>query len=509
MQQKRVFFQNAAIMTGTSLILRSIGIVFRIYVSNRIGAEGMGLYQLIVTVYVLVSSFATSGLSTAVTRLCTDELAFGRTRSAKRVLYIAVWISISVGVFSGLLVYSGSGYISQHWLHDIRAISSLKILTFSLPFMGVSSCVKGYFMARRKATSSSLAQILEQLIRIGAILFILEKRHISTVEDACFTVLLGDTIAEAASCLYMIISYMLDNRHLTYDTETSQTRTLINQLLRISFPITGGRYVNSVLRTIENVMVPDALFTFNGSRTTSLSQFGKLKGMALPLIFFPSSFLTAFTTLLIPEISQENALHQNKQLKRIIYQSLQWTLLSSYLIGAVFYVLAYPLSEFVYNDREVGRMMWILAPLTPIMYLESVVVGILKGLDQQSHSLLYSIIDSVSRIVLIITIVPPLGLNGFFIVMVISNVLTCSLNIYRLCIVSNIHIPIQTWFIRPLFAISVAIGFSHTLSVISTTNNIVYCAAQTFIISTIYIVLIFVLKCVKKDDVLLFNQKTA
>ncbi len=491
-------------MTVTSLLLRTIGIFFRIYVSNRVGAEGMGLYQLIVSVYVLASSFATSGLTTAVTRLCTDELACGKIRSAKRVLRLAVLISVAVGMLSGGIIFGTARILAQIFLHDMRAVSSLRILTLSLPFMGASSCIKGYFMARRKVTSSSLAQILEQLVRIGAILLILEITGTSDVEGACFAILAGDTIAEAVSCLFMIGSYLLDKRHLSDESRTgSRPVGMFRRLLSIALPITGGRYLSSGLRTIENVMVPNTLEVYTNSRARALSQFGKLKGMAMPLIFFPSSFLTAFSSLLIPEISEASALNQRNRLKRTIERALHITLLSSYLISGIFFMLAYPLGELIYHDTEVGMMLMVLAPLAPVMYLESVVVAILKGLDQQTHSLLYSVLDSASRIALILLAVPRCGIYGFFGVMVFSNLLTCSLNMWRLCRVSDVRIQIGKWILRPLLALVTATGIASILKtavLIDPNETLLYCIVCGVIISAVYLFLLPLLGCIEPED---------
>ncbi len=502
--QKRVFFRNAAILTVTSLLLRSIGILFRIYVSNRIGAEGMGLYQLIVSVYVLAASFASSGLTTAVTRLCTDELAYKRHGSVKRILYIAVLLSVAIGIASGIVIYASADLIAVYVLHDSRALSSLRILTVSLPFMGISSCIKGYFLARRKVTSSSVAQILEQLVRIASILVILEVRHITTVEGACFTVLLGDTIAEAVSCLFMVSCYFTDRRRLHGKDREVYDRS-VRRILHIALPITGGRYLSSGLRTVENVLVPHTLYRFTSSRETALSQFGELKGMALPLIFFPSSFLTAFTSLLIPEISEAKALSHDNRLRRTVERAVHLTLLSSYLISGIFWVLAYPLAELVYHNSEVGRMLLLLAPLAPIMYLESVVVGILKGLDQQNHSLLYSVLDSGSRILLILLFVPQYGIDGFYAVMVFSNLLTCLLNTARLCKVTDLRVDVGKWFIRPLLALAVSCGVSISINrytFLDTKSALVYCVTNVIVIAVLYILLLPFLHCIEQEDLI-------
>jgi len=500
--RKRVFFQNAAILTATSLILRSIGILFRIYVSNRIGAEGMGLYQLILSVYVLMASFATSGLTTAVTRLCTDEFAFGRIASAKRILYLGVLISIAVGAVSGVVLYSCADVVAVHFLHDVRAISSLRILTVSLPFMGASSCIKGYLMARRKVTSSSIAQILEQLVRIGVIWCILELRDVQTVEGACYTVLFGDTVAEAVSCLYMILSYLADTRHIS-NCDTLVSKGIFRRMMAISLPITGGRYLNSGLRTMENLMVPQALFAFTASREVALSQFGILKGMAMPLIFFPSSFLNAFSSLLIPEISEAKALSNTRQLQRTIERALHMTLLSSILISGVFFLTAYPLGEWLYHSKDVGRMLLLLAPLAPVMYLESVVVGILKGLDQQTHSLLYSVWDSVLRIVLIVLLVPRFGIDGFYAVMVFSNLLTCFLNLRRLCKVTSIRLRLTKWVLKPLLAVTAAsaipVLLTHAMW-LDPSDVKLYTTVSAVLVSAVYLLLMPFLRCIEQED---------
>ena len=173
--QKSTFIKNTAILTATSLLLRTIGIFFRVYMSNKIGAEGMGLYQLIFSIYILASTFASSGICTAVTRMVTDELVCGSKRSVLRILRRAVGLSVLIGGLSLLLILFGADWIGQIWLKDARAIPALRVMAFSLPFMGVSSCLRGYFLARRKVASTSRAQILEQLVRIGLIMLLIDR----------------------------------------------------------------------------------------------------------------------------------------------------------------------------------------------------------------------------------------------------------------------------------------------------------------------------------------------
>lgn len=448
-----VFLKNAAVLTVTSLILRTVGIGFRIFLADKLGAEGMGLYQLIISVYVLGSTFATSGISTAVTRLVADEAVCGTARSIRHILYRSLLLSITIGLLSTAVIYGGADLISVYAIRDVRAAPALRMLSFSLPSMGISSCLRGYLIARRKAAGSSYAQLLEQGVRIGVIALLIDRCAAKGLAAACAAVMLGDTIAEWVSCGYLALRYEWDARRMRQElpSHTQHTKQpVMRRLLSIAVPITAGRYLNTALRTVENILVPNSLAKYSGKTEQGLAEFGALKGMALPLIFFPASFLSALSTLLIPEISAANALNQQGKINRAVERTLQITLLSSILIGTVFFNFADEIGMVLYHDPNVGRYLAVLAPLTPIMYTESLVDGILKGLNQQVSSLRYSVEDSALRIVLIILLVPKFGMKGFLFIMLVSNVMTSFLNTHRLLTVTGVRIQWYKWVLGPL-----------------------------------------------------------
>ncbi len=505
--KRTVFVKNAAILTVTSLILRTIGIFFRIYLSAKIGAEGMGLYQLVISIYVLGSTFATSGISTAVTRLVADELVCGTPRSVRHILRRSVTISFLIGVASALLIFFTAELIGTWWIKDTRAIPALKMLAWSLPSMGISSCLKGYFTARRRVAHASRAQLLEQAVRIGLIALIVDHFAVGGLGSACLAIMICDTVAEWVSCLYVAIGYGFDQKRLTKECHgvdgTRRHIPVVRQLLNIAAPITAGRYLNTVLRTIENILVPASIARFCGSQELGLSQFGALKGMALPLIFFPASFLSAMSTLLIPELSSANVRHQQGSINRAVEKALHITLVSSMLIGAVFTVFATPIGMLLYNSAEVGVYLRVLAPLTPIMYGESIVDGMLKGLNQQVSSLKYSVADSAIRIVLIFFLVPLRGMGGFLFIMVISNVLTSFLNLNRLLTVTGVKPNWVRTVVKPLLAAvfsSMFAGFIVKVPGISSLPKTAVAVMGIAVLCGMYLLLISLLGCVSKHE---------
>ena len=506
--KRTVFVKNTAILTVTSLLLRTVGIVFRMYLSGQIGSEGMGLYQLIISIYVLASTFATSGISVAVTRLVADEMVRGTSRSIRHVLRRSLLLGAVGGIASAVLFFFGAPWIGTQWIGDLRAVPALKILALSLPSMGLSACLKGYFSARRKVNYPAIAQLLEQAVRIGLIMCLFHRFSSLSLQRACLIVMAGDTVAEWASCLFVALCYLHDRRLLRYEAADMNgirvSSPVIRRLLAIAAPITVGRYLNSALRTVETVLVPSRVAQFCGSRERALSQFGALKGMALPLIFFPASFLSAMSSLLIPELSSAAAGGDCNAIRRMAEKSLRITTTASLLIAAVFTVFAEPLGLLLYKSREVGVYLRALAPLTPIMYAESIADGMLKGLNQQMRSLAYSVTDSAVRIALIWLIVAKQGMGGFLFIMVVSNLLTSFLNLHRLFVVTDLKPQWGILLVKPLAATllaSTAAFFSASLLTATSSPTLITTIIGITVLCAVYGILLYLFGCAIPLDI--------
>ncbi len=491
---KRVFCQNTAVMTGCSLLLRLFGILFRIFISNRVGAEGMGLYQLVFSVYILGATFATSGLITAVTRMAAEHLTRNDHRAVGQLLRLCALICLLVGGVSALLLYGGAPLIGR-LMGDSRAVRAIAVSGIALPFIGLSGCLKGYFMARRRAWPPCLSQIIEQTVRISSILFFLNTLWDGSLEEACVLIILGDALSETVSCLHLVLAYRLDRRGVV-QSERKTTQNQLKTLLHITLPLTAGRYVSTGLRTVENILVPARLTRYTRSNPLALAQFGAVKGMALPLIFFPSALLMTVSGLLIPELSDAYALGQRRQVTRLVERALHITLLGAIPVGGLFTLLGKRLGLLLYGDALVGVLLQILGPLTPVMYLDSVVTGMLKGLGQQVHSLWYCIADSAVRILLTWFLLPYYGLAGFLFVMLVSNLLTATLSTGRLLRVSRTGMQWGRWILGPALAAVIAGGVCYALP----WDGLVYVGVSVPLFLAVYGVLLPLLGCFTKED---------
>lgn len=448
------YIKNAAILTATGIGLRIAGMAFRVYLAAVIGATGMGLYQLISTVYGMAVTFATAGLSVIATRITAAALTqspFSNVRAAmRRVLCLA----LALGVGSAVLLYACAEPVASLWLKDARAVVPLRALAPSLPFMALSACLRGYFMARRQVGPNARAQIFEQIVRLALVACIITPALEYGLAAACTAVVLGNTISEALSWAYMQLCYRKARRQMR--SEAAQARCTLGGLGALLAPIAGAQYLTGVLRTVENVLVPMCLALFLGTQDAALAQYGALKGMAMPVLFFPFSFISTLATLLLPEITAAYEQKQTRALQHLIRRVMLLTLSISVLAGGMFTTFAYPIGEVLYHSREIGLYLAVLGPLAPLMYLESMVDGILKGMNEQVATLRYTVLDSVMRIALIWVLLPRFGMWGFLFVMVMSNLLTSLLNLIRLLRVSGVRFDWMQWLVKPLLAAAVA-----------------------------------------------------
>lgn len=463
--RRRLFFQNALILMAGSFAMRTLGLGFGVYLSGKMGAEGMGLFQLIATVYGLASTFATSGIYLTVTRLVAEEVAANNYAGADDAMRKCMRYGLGVSLLASIALFFGADMVGRYWLGDIRTVLSLRILAFALPFMAFSSSLRGYFFALRMAGKSSSGQIVEQLahmaVAISAFTLLIPDGDLTW---ACAAASLGCLGGELISFLFSLALYLRDRARRRFIKTSSPDIT--KRMLRITVPVALSTYLKSTLRTIENLLIPLGFRKYGASGSSALAQYGMTEAMVMPVLTFPAAFLTSFSSLLVPEIAEARAVGDQARISRIAAKVLRYTLLFSAGMTGIFVFFPQELGLAIYRDNSVGSMLGLLAPLTPLMYLDNVADAMLKGLDEQVSVLRYSILDSAMSICMLWFLLPLYGVNGYIVVMFASTFLNSTLSLGRLATVTELHIRPFRWILLPAFCITgacVAAGWAINL----------------------------------------------
>lgn len=449
---KTLFIKNGIILTATALIIRTISMSFRIYLSDKIGAEGIGLYQLVLTVYFFFATITTSGMNLTVTRLVTDFETQKEYAKAKYVTYKCLTVSVIISLICGIFLFCFADFIGINFLRDKRTVLSLRVLALSLPFMAFSACLRGYFCARRKVLRTAGEQLLEQIIEIGIFVFIFLKFSPMSLEYACLSIVIGTTCAEFLSFIYSLILYLADVKKVKY--KCKKVPCLGRKIFPIAVPVTASSCLRSGLSAIENVLIPSGLKKYGADYAAALSQYGIISGMVMPVLVFPSVFILPFATLIIPELSQAYAEKHINGIHHIAEKMFRLTLLYSLPVMVIFIFFSKNIGTILYGNNEAGFYITLLAPVVPLMYLDSIVDGMLKGLDKQTSYLAYNFIDSVVRVILTYLLIPTFGIAGIVTVIISSELLNTTLSIAKLIKTVDMKLMVFDWIIRPLMCIT-------------------------------------------------------
>lgn len=427
---KKRFIKNSLLMMTALLITQIASIFFNIYISSKMGAEGMGIYRLVITVYAFSATFATSGITLSVTRLVTDSIAFKRLGEAKYAVAVCMAAGVGLSCAVGGLLFIFSEKIGVGFLGDARTVLSLKVLSFSLPFMAVSACFRGYFLAVRSVLKSASEQLFEQIVQIFVCISIITPFCEKGLEYACCAVAVGTTLSEIASCAYSAVLYLIDISK--YKTKSKKFNGLIAKLAEIGLPVMGSSCLRSGLSMIENSLIPTGLQRYGFSPAKALGEYGIIMGMALPVLMFPIVFLAPVSSLIIPEMSEARASDSISGISRMAKKILTATVLFIIPTALIFLIFGDEIARLLYKRDDVGVYIRILAFTVPFSYLDCVVDGMLKGLNQQIYYFAYNIIDSSIRVILALILIPRMGVKAVIIIMFVSVILNSTLSTHRL-----------------------------------------------------------------------------
>lgn len=432
MKKIKVFILNSLVLLASSIILQIIGLFFNVYISNKIGSEAVGVFTLVMSVYLFGITLAVSGIGIAATRIISEELALGNKTGVKSATQKCILISLITGILASLLFFIFSDFIVSKCLHNRVSHNVIYALCIALPFISMTSAINGYFVAVRRAYKNALSKFFEEFVKIVATAMILNIFLPSTLDYMCLSLIIGDVISEIMSFLLTYILLKKDKNYIKSYRLLNNSYT--KRLLRISLPVAFTSYIKSGLSTLKQIIIPISLEKSGLGCSLALSNYGIVSGMAMPVIMFPSVFINCFANLLVPEFSRYYVKKDSKRIKQMSTFILTSTLAFSILICAIIYLGAEPICKFLYKQANISQYVKILSFLIPCIYLDLVIDNILKGLDAQVSVVFINIADCLITILFIYMIVPSLGFLGYIVSIFVSEIFNVVISLFRLLV---------------------------------------------------------------------------
>lgn len=499
MRKAQIFIKNFLILTTTSILINVLGLLFNTYITNLVGTECLGIFQLIMSVYTFAITLSSSGIGLAATRIVSEELACNNKYNAKKAAKKCVFYSFIVGLLSCILIILLSKTIATVWLHGKISYIAICFLGASLPFVALSGSINGYFNAIRKASKNAVSQIIEQIAKIIISTLLISLVMPKGITYACISLVIGVCASEVFSFLYVFICYLIEIRkekNIAKDIDTNITKRILN----ISVPIAIASYIRSGLSTLKHILIPIRLEKSGVSCEIAISEYGMINGVAMPLILFPSVFINSFSSLLIPEFSRYYATNDTKKIKSIISRIFKTSSIFSICMTFVFFMYSNDICILMYGSDKIATYVKILSPLLFIIYLDTIVDSILKGLNEQLSVMKCNILDLFVSISFIYFLLPVFGAYGYIVVIYISELLNGFISIKKLLSLTKVKFNYILWVLEPIFA---GIITYQTLRLI---NLFIYNQVITLIISilsfiAIYLFYLYLMSCITKKDI--------
>ncbi|MBO5868826.1 MAG: polysaccharide biosynthesis C-terminal domain-containing protein [Oscillospiraceae bacterium] len=437
MRRKLPIFYSALLLTGVNLLLRFVSTSFQVYVSGKIGAAGVGLLQLVLSVGAMSVTLGMAGIRTASMYLCAGELGRRHPENITRVLSACVLYSILCSGTIAAALYFGAPFLAAHWIGDLRTVAALRVYASFLPITCITGVMTGYFTAANRIGTLAAVEVAEQLISMLLTMGILILWAGVDPAKACLGIVLGNGLSMCLTLTCLVVLRLRER------AGTGASIPLRNRLLETAVPLALADDLKAGISTTENLMVPKRLALFQGI-DDPLAAFGMVCGMVFPVLMFPAAILYGLAELLIPELARCAAAGSQQRISYLARRSLRVAIFYGCLFGGLEFILAETLCISLYNSTEAGKYLRLYALMIPMLYTDAITDAMIKGLGEQKASVRYNILTSAMDVFFLFLLLPRYGMAGYYFSFLLTHLINFCLSLRRLIkIVGNI-ISIRT-----------------------------------------------------------------
>jgi len=410
---KSTLAKGTIILTLAGLFSRILGFFYRIWLSDHLGSELLGIYQMIFPLSGVCYTIYASGIQTAISKITAER------KASASVFFHGLTLSLFLSLLLSVLLYEGAPFLATRFLFEERTIVPLRILSFMFPFGAVTACCNGYNYGKNNSSGPAVSQLTEQVIRIACAYFIVFTFH--NLNFSCEMAVLVLVIGEIASALISIVSLIQSECKGHILSVKTLHKSGIKEISLLALPLTFHRLIINLLHSFEATLVPLTLQQSGMSKTAALSQYGTLNGMAFPFIFFPTALTGSLSVLLLPAVSRASKEGNTAYLHKVIRLSLTFSGVLGFACTAFFLFSGNLLGNLVFHEPLAGSYIRILAWLCPFMYLSSTLGSILNGLGKVYQTFIISVISLCIKIGCLMLFVPKYGMPAYFGTLLLSQ----------------------------------------------------------------------------------------
>lgn len=493
---------NTVLLTASSFVMRFVGMAFQVWLTKKLGETGIGLFQLILSVYTLFTTLAISGIRFAATRLISEKLGLNPRCDISPIVRRCLFYAFCAGTVSLILLSMFARDIAVLWIKDERAYVSLRVLAVSLPLLAMSAVLSGYFTAVGKVYKSAVSQFAEQLARIVTVIVFYTFHASADLSVSCAVIMAGGALGDLVSFVMQYGFYRFDRRRFS---QKQVYRGLTISLFKIAFPLALSSYARTALSTLQQLLVPRGFEKHGATGQKALADYGMIQGMALPVILFPSALVYSLADVIVPFLTDAQMQGDTKRTSSLSGNALTLCFLFAAVVSSVIFRYSDDLAEILYASDTAGKFIRIFALLIPVMYLDAITDGILRGLGKHMYCMWVNIGDSVVSVLLVYFLLPRFALSGYVFMICFTEVVNFAFSYCKLKKCGDIHLKFGSIFksaVSALGAVSIAEMLLNTVHLHKTDTGL---SLAVHIVLTVIVYALLILILFGKDAIMQKN----
>ena len=436
------FLKNSFLLIASNVTTGILGFIFSIYLSKILGAEGMGLYNLVMPIYNLFICLMTAGIVASISKITAIYAQKGEHNNIVKTISVVSLFNISWAFLIGIIVFFSAPVIGKYGVSDARTINAIRVICPAMVCIAISNILKGYFYGTSKITVPAIIDIFEKAMRILTVSLLIFLTQAQTLETMVTLATVALCIGEFQSLFFLFIYYKYSIKKIPISYEKPESRfQLLFDVVIISIPLLMNGFLTNILGTLATLIVPRRLLVAGFSYTDALSMIGKYTGMALSIITIPLIVVSTINTLLIPDLSQTLVLGKQYEASVRIRKVLKVAFLLGIATTIICNTIPDALGQMFYGRSDLGAYIRFASITAPIFFPAITMFGILNGLNRQNIILRNSLIEAIIELIClyIFTAITSINIFGYSLTVLIACTIGFILNMYEV----NKHIELN------------------------------------------------------------------
>lgn len=437
------FYKTATIVTLLSILERLLGFLYRIVLSQRLGEEILGVYQVANSLFGVFLTVGVGGLPVTVSRFIARFKAENSPLKETQTVSAGLLLSVFLSAVPALLFFIFGNLLSP-LLPDERCLPVLKILLVGSIFAAAFAVLRGQLWGNKRFLAPTLFELLEEsALVIAGVTFLCLDGEMSLLERAAW----ASTLSYLLSFTVALLFFFLEKNKL------GSPLPLAKSLLGSTLPITATRIANSLLSSAVAVILPNMLMRAGATNAEAMKLFGVLSGMVIPVLFIPATLIGSLSLVLSPQLSEDYYKGNREQLQKNIERGLTAAALLAGLLVPVVFVLGEEIGRIVFSSQTAGEMLKNGSPMLLPMSLAMLSTTVLNALGFEKQTFRFYFIGAAALTTSILFLPTYVGAYSYLIGMGLNFTVTTVCN---LCYLQK-HAPLKRKFYRNIFLVTASV----------------------------------------------------